>query len=99
MRLGAVIGRVTLNEALPSLSGGRFLIVNPFTRTHMQQGGLAPSGLSAEPSLVVYDDIGAGQGDTVGFVEGREAAVPFKNPTPIDALDVAIVDEVHRPKP
>ena len=100
MRLGTVIGRVTLNAVAPALIGARWLIVDPFTRTHMQRGTVPPEGLSGEPTLVVYDDIGAGQGDTIGFVEGREAAVPFKNRTPIDAIDVAIVDDVlHRPLP
>jgi hypothetical protein len=33
-------------------------------------------------------------GDSIGFVEGREAASPFEQPTPIDALAAAIVDDV-----
>jgi microcompartment protein CcmK/EutM len=100
VRLGTVIGRVTLNAALPALLGARWLLVDPFTRTHMQDGLLPPAGLSGEPSLVAYDDIGAGAGDTVGYVEGREAAMPFQNRTPVDAILVAIVDEViHRPLP
>jgi microcompartment protein CcmK/EutM len=66
----------------------------------MQEGPSPPSGLSREPTLVVYDDLGAGEGDTIGFVEGREAAMPFPKRTPIDAIDAAIVDDVnHRPLP
>lgn len=100
MRLGKVVGRVTLNVAVPALAGARWLLVSPFTRQHMQQGGVAPLGLSPEPTLVVYDDLGAGVGDTIGFVEGREAAMPFPQRTPIDAIDVAIVDDVsHEPLP
>jgi len=98
MRLGRVIGRVTLSLTVPALTGARWLIVSPYTRTHMQHGAVPPEGLSGEPTLVVYDDIGAGLGDTIGFVEGREAAVPFAQRTPIDAIDVAIVDDVgHTP--
>jgi microcompartment protein CcmK/EutM len=98
MRLGRVVGRVTLNIAVPALTGARWLLVSPFTRDHMQQGEVPPPGLSREPTLVVYDDLGAGVGDTIGFVEGREAAMPFPQRTPIDAIDVAIVDHVaHRP--
>jgi microcompartment protein CcmK/EutM len=94
MRLGRVIGRVTLNVAVPALTGARWLLVTPYNRQHMQRGTVPPEGLSGEPTLVVYDDLGAGVGDTIGFVEGREAAMPFAQRTPIDAIDVAIVDEV-----
>jgi microcompartment protein CcmK/EutM len=100
MRLGRVVGRVTLNVAVPPLIGARWLVVSPFTRGHMQQGTTPPAGLSLEPTLVVFDDLGAGVGDTIGFVEGREASMPFPQRTPIDAIDVAIVDDVsHRPPP
>lgn len=100
MRLGKVVGRVTLSVAVPALSGARWLLVSPCTREHMQHGAEPPPGLSREPTLVVYDDLGAGVGDTIGFIEGREAAMPFGQRTPIDAIDAAIVDDVnHRPTP
>lgn len=94
MRLGTVIGRITLSVTVDSLHGARWLIVSPFTRAHFQKGSEPPAGMSAEPSLVVYDDLGAGVGQTIGFVEGREAACPFSKPTPVDAIDAALVDEV-----
>jgi carbon dioxide concentrating mechanism protein CcmL len=94
MKLGAVIGRVTLSQALPPLRGARWLLVSPFTRDHYQQGSETPPGLSRDPSLVVYDSLGGGVGQTIGFVEGREAAQPFDHPTPIDAVNVALVDEI-----
>ena len=31
MRLGSVIGRVTLSKILPELTGARWLIVSPFS--------------------------------------------------------------------
>ena len=94
MRLGTVIGRVTLSKTVPSLTGARWLIVSPFTREHFQQGSKGPQGLSKDPSLVVYDDLGGGAGQTIGFVEGREAAAPFDEPTPVDAINAALVDEI-----
>jgi microcompartment protein CcmK/EutM len=94
MRLGAVIGRVTLSQAVPALKGGRFLIVSPFTREHFQQGTETPAGMSKEPSLVVYDNLGGGVGQTIGFVEGAEATAPFDEPTPIDAINAALIDEI-----
>ena len=94
MKLGAVIGRVTLSRALAPLEGGRWLIVSPFTREHYQNGTQTPPGLSKDPSLVVYDDLGGGIGQTIGYVEGREAAQPFEKPTPVDAINAALVDEI-----
>jgi microcompartment protein CcmK/EutM len=94
MRLGTVIGRVTLSKAVLSLEGGRWLIISPFTREHFQRGSETPPGLSKDPSLVIYDDLGGGVGQTVGFVEGREAASPFEEPTPVDAINAALVDEI-----
>jgi carbon dioxide concentrating mechanism protein CcmL len=94
MRLGTVIGRVTLSATVPSLIGARWLVVSPFTREHFQQGTETPPGMSTEASLVVYDNIGGAVGQTVGFIEGREAASPFDQSTPVDALNAALVDEI-----
>ncbi|HLH55401.1 MAG TPA: EutN/CcmL family microcompartment protein [Verrucomicrobiae bacterium] len=94
MRLGTVIGRVTLSVAVGSLQGARWLIVSPFNREHFQNGTQTPAGMSNEPSLVVYDNLGGSVGQTIGFVEGREAACPFESPTPIDAINAALVDEI-----
>ena len=94
MRLGSVIGRVTLSQTVPQLHGARWLIVSPFTRDHFQRDHTPPAGLSKDPSLVVYDSLGAGVGQTIGFVEGREAAQPFDEPTPVDAISAALVDEI-----
>jgi microcompartment protein CcmK/EutM len=94
MKLGSVIGRVTLSKAIPELTGARWLIVSPFTREHFQRGTEAPVGLSKDPSLVVYDALGGGVGQTIGYVEGREAAQPFDQPIPIDAINAALVDDI-----
>lgn len=94
MKLGAVIGRVTFSRVVPALEGGRYLLVSPFTREHFQQGSETPPGVSKDPSPVVYDYLGAGVGQTVGYVEGREATAPFDEPTPIDAINAALVDDI-----
>ncbi len=94
MRLGTVIGRVTLSQTIPALIGARWLVISPFTRDHFQKGSIPPAGLSSDPSVVVYDNLGGGVGDTIGFIEGRQAAMPFPSPVPIDAINAAIVDEV-----
>ena len=94
MKLGTVIGRVTLSKTMPPLIGARWLIVSPFAREHYQRGAGQPAEPGKEPSLIVYDDLGAAAGQTIGYVEGREAASPFDEPTPIDAINAALVDEI-----
>ena len=94
MKLGSVIGRVTLSKAVPELTGARWLIVSPFTREHYQSGTETPAGLGTDPSLVVYDALGGGVGQTIGYIEGREAAQPFADPTPVDAINAALVDDI-----
>ena len=98
MKLGTVIGRVTLSRGVEALKGGRFLVVSPFSREQYAAGLDAPAGMGKDPSLVVYDDLGGGVGQVIGYVEGREAAQPFDAPTPVDAINVALVDEMfYRP--
>jgi microcompartment protein CcmK/EutM len=99
MKLGAVIGRVTLSKAVPELQGARWLIVSPFTREHYRRGAQMPSAMGNDPSLVVYDELGAGVGQTIGYIEGREAAQPFDPPKPVDAINAALVDAVFYTPP
>lgn len=95
MRFGSVIGRVTLSRGVPALQGGRWLIVSPATRENFPSLVTRKPVVTSEPSVVVYDSLGGGVGDVVGIEEGREAAMPFKEPTPIDAINVAIVDAIN----
>jgi microcompartment protein CcmK/EutM len=95
MRLGTVIGRVTLSVTIPALEGARWLIVSPFTREHFQRGTEALAGMSKDPTPVIYDELGGGVGQTIGFIEGAEASAPFAQPTPIDAINAALIDEIY----
>ena len=92
MRIGQVIGRCTLNPIHESLAGGRFLIVNVLDRFALA-GGLRKTA----ESLVVYDNLGAADGDRIAFAESREACMPFypEKRVPLDAYNVAILDEVN----
>jgi len=94
MKLGMVIGRVTLSKTVPALEGGRFLIVAPFGREQYARGLDAPVSLGKDPGAVVYDALGGGVGQVIGYEEGAEAAQPFDQPTPIDAINAALVDEM-----
>jgi len=95
MKLGTVIGRVTFSRLVPALEGGRYLIVSPFSREQYQRGLDTPISLGNEPSPVVYDDLGGSVGQVIGYVEGREAAQPFATPTPVDAINAALADEMY----
>ena len=92
MRFARIIGRVTLNVADPSYQGGRFLIGIPCKPDEPvpQPGRPLPKG----NSLVIYDKLGATVSDLVGYTDGGEAAAPFSDPTPCDAFNAAIIDEV-----
>ena len=94
MKLGRVIGRVTLSKSVDLLKGGRFLVVSPLSREQYGKGINAKPSMGTDPSLVVYDNIGGGVGDVIGYEEGAEAAQPFDVPPPIDAINAALVDEM-----
>ena len=98
MKIGTVIGRVTLSKTVESLEGGIFLVVSPFNKGQFTAGLDAPAGMGSEPSLVIYDNLGADLRQIVGYEEGREAAQPFEQPTPVDAINTVLVDEMfYRP--
>ena len=97
MRLGHVIGKVTLNVAEAALRGGRFLLVQPFAKPQFAGAGVTP--LAKGATVVVYDELGAGLGQTIGFTEGAEATMPFAQPTPVDAYNAAIINQVFYTPP
>jgi microcompartment protein CcmK/EutM len=94
MKLGTVIGRVTLSRTAPGMNGARWLLVSPFTREHFARGADGPVMMGTDPSLVIYDALGGAVGQTIGYVEGREAAQPLDPPPPIDAINAALIDEI-----
>jgi ethanolamine utilization protein EutN len=109
MRLGHVIGRVTLSHQDPAYKGGRFLLVQPFDRSRYERARVdsahpeshVPSStpLPKGNSLVVYDNLGADLGHVIGYIEGSEATAPFAQPTPVDAFNAAIIDQIFYTPP
>ncbi len=87
MRLGTVIGRVTLSVRNPRFQGERLLLTLPWKEETFRDGE------KFAPAIVVYDQLGANVGQQIAISEGREAACPFPNPTPVDAYCAALVDE------
>ena len=90
MRIGEVIGTVTLSRAHPSLERARWVIAVPFSLKALKTNG-APDG----EDLVVFDNLGAGHGNRIGFSEGVEAAAPFHpERKPVDAYCACILDQL-----
>ena len=83
MQLGRVIGDIVATVKEPGFSGVKLLVVQP----------LNADGQDAGRPLVAVDSVGAGVGERVFFVRGKEASFPF-HPTdvPTDAGIVGIVD-------
>ena len=91
MRIAKVIGSVTLSRTHPSLIGARWMIAVPQMLEDLQGQGGEPN-----EELVVYDELGAGQGTQIAISEGMEAAMPFyPDMKPIDAYNGAILDQVN----
>jgi len=83
MHLARVIGEVVSSMKDPNLVGRALLVLQP----------IAASGEDAGRTLVALDSVGAGVGEKVFFVRGREAAFPFyPAEPPTDAAIVGIVD-------
>lgn len=93
MRFGKVVGNVVLNHQEPTLKGARWLVVVPMGKEEFEH--LSSDQIGTEPSVVVYDALGAKTGDIIGFTEGGEATLPFKNRTPVDAYNAVIVDQIN----
>jgi ethanolamine utilization protein EutN len=91
MRIGEVVGVVTLNRAHPSLLGAAFRLAVPLSLEELANDW-RPHG----EELVVYDELGAGMGSRIAFSEGAEAAQPFlPDVKPIDAYNAAILDDIQ----
>jgi microcompartment protein CcmK/EutM len=86
MHLARVIGEVVATAKDANLNAMKLLVLQP----------LAASGEAAGRTLVALDSVGAGVGENVFFVRGREAAFPFyPAEPPTDATIVGIVDYWH----
>ena len=86
MQLARVIGDVVSTMKDANLTGIKLLVLQP----------IAASGEASGRTLVALDSVGAGVGEVVFFVRGREAAFPFyPDEPPADASVIGIVDEWH----
>jgi microcompartment protein CcmK/EutM len=83
VQLARVTGTIVATRKDDNLRGLKLLLLQPLT----------PDGVAAGRSLVGVDSVGAGIGEDVFFVRGREASFPFlPQSVPTDATVVGIVD-------
>lgn len=100
MRIAEVIGKVTLNQCLPAFEGALLPLVVPLGLVQLQKGAQLQEGAQLREdaawdaeTLVVYDQLGAGQQSRIALSEGGEAAQPFlPELKPVDAYNAAILD-------
>lgn len=91
MRIGDVIGRVTLSRCHPVLRGATWLVTTPLSLAGLR----GDPGGRGEP-LVVFDQWGAGEGAKIAISEGGEAAAPFlPEQKPVDAYNSALLDTIE----
>ena len=83
MQIARVVGTVVVTRKDDNLSGITLLVVQPLT----------PEREPAGRTLVAVDAVGAGVGEEVFFVRGKEASFPFYPvEPPVDAGIVGIID-------
>jgi ethanolamine utilization protein EutN len=83
VQLARVIGDIVATRKDENLTGVTLLVLQP----------IDPEGRSIGRTLVAVDSAGAGVGEVVFFVRGKEASFPFvPAEVPADAGIVGIVD-------
>ncbi len=83
MLLARVVGTVVATRKDEGLRGTKLLVIQP----------LRPDRSPAGKPLVAVDSVGAGAGEDVFYVRGREASFPFlPAEVPADAAIIGIVD-------
>jgi microcompartment protein CcmK/EutM len=86
MKLGRVIGTVVCTRKEPALMGKTLLVVQPISLKKEPMGN----------PLIAIDSIGAGVGEIVIFVRGKEGSFPMlPEIVPTDAGITGIVDYFH----
>ena len=83
MVIARVLGPLVATQKHRKLEGAKLLIVQPLALDDTPKGA----------TLLAIDSVGAGVGEHVFFVRGREAAFPFYPvEPPTDASIIGIVD-------
>ncbi len=88
MQMARVIGDVVATRKDPNFDSIKLLVVQP----------IGADGNDVGRPLVAVDSVGAGVGERVFFVRGKEAGFPWHPiEVPADAGIVGIIDSFHVP--
>lgn len=84
MKLAQVVGNVVATIKDSAYEGKKLLLIQPIQRNGRPQGRI----------LLALDSVGAGVGERVFYVRGKEASFPwYPQDTPSDCTIVGILDE------
>lgn len=91
MKIHRVVGSVTLCRSHACYQSARLLACLP-----EEQSLLTDQPISETDVVVVWDELGAGQGSRIAVSDGAEAALPFRPELKaVDAYCSAILDETY----
>jgi len=109
MRIGLVVGKVTLGQSIDEFESASLKLIQPLmldrlvpfssnaeTKAIKKNSDLNKAvGVSQSESIVAWDRMGSSDGALVAIAEGPEASMPFRPEIkPVDAQVVAILDTV-----
>ncbi len=84
--IARVVGKIVATRKDERLEGVKLLIIEPLKR----------DGTPCGKPLIAVDSVGAGAGEVVHAVKGREASFPLPRPgAPVDVAIVGIVDHMY----
>ena len=92
MFVAQVTGAVVSTQKVSSMTGHKFLVVEPYRLEEKKRQSLVTTGRT----FIAVDTLGAGEGDFVLIKQGSSARLtPETKQLPIDAVIIGIVDQVH----
>lgn len=96
MRIARVMGKVTANRRIEQFPHGSLLLCEALEVDGARQADRhVPRETPMSDSLVVLDELGAGEGSVIAVSEGREASMPWwPEHRAVDAYCVAILDNI-----
>lgn len=90
MRISEIVGNVTLSRCHPSFDGAPLRLAIP-----KDLGNLCDASKADTETIVVWDDLGSGNGCLIATSEGPEASQPFRPELkPVDAYAAGLLDSM-----
>ena len=95
MRIAKIIGDVTLNRCVPEFVGASLRVAVALTLDELPHNG-SQADTDSNEILVLWDELGSGQGSLIALSESAEAARPFRPINKrVDAYNAAILENIN----